>query len=163
MSTNDRFEVLSGGPDADEREARLVEGADHLVGERGRGSILGHPRFLITIAAALMALGLSIILIGWSGAADSTLVEEQLPYLISGGLFGLALTTIGALALFSHWLTVGIREARAREAARTADHAELMAALGRLTDALAQQEGPRNGSARGPRAERPLRRAPSRS
>lgn len=155
MSDPDRFTVLNGGPAAEEREARLVEGADEL-GERGRSSIFGHERFLITVAAALMALGIAVILIGWSGAANSTLVEEQVPYLISGGVLGLALTTVGALTLFSHWLTVGIREARARERARQDDHAELMGALGRLTDAL-QQEGTSNGRARSTRAQRPLR------
>lgn len=160
MTTPDRFEVLNGGPAADEREARLVEGADQLEGERGRASIFGHERFLITVAAALMTLGLAVILIGWAGAADSTLIEEQVPYLISGGVLGLAITIIGALTLFSHWLTVGIRESRAREVARQDDHAELMASLARLTDALAHQEGTTDGRTRGSRAERPLRRAP---
>jgi hypothetical protein len=37
--------------------------------------------------------------------------------------------TIGALLLFTHWLTVGIREARQRENARRSDHAELMEGL----------------------------------
>lgn len=160
MSTADRFEVLSGGPDADAREARLVDGADELAAERGRSSILGNERFLLAAAAALMVLGLAVILVGWAGASRSTLVEEQVPYLISGGILGLGLTIIGALTLFSHWLTVGIREARAREAARQQDHDQLMGALAHLADALVQQEDPRNGRTRSARAERPVRRAP---
>jgi hypothetical protein len=86
-------------------------------------------------------------------------VEEQVPYLISGGLLGVALVTIGALTLFSHWLTVSIREAREREATRRRDHDELMDALRDLTGALAQEET-RDGRARGNRAQRPVRRAP---
>jgi hypothetical protein len=157
----DRFTVLAGGPDSDDREERLIEGADELVSERRRGgSILGHPRFMISVAAALMVLGLANIIIGWAGAADATVVEEQVPYLISGGLLGLGLTIIGALTHFSHWLTVGIRESREREAARRADHAELMATLGSLTTALSRQEAVDDGTARSPRAQRPLRRAP---
>ena len=41
----------------------------------------------------------------------------------------MALATIGALTLFSHWLTVSIQEARHHEAARRQDHDELMEAL----------------------------------
>ena len=62
-----------------------------------------------------MTTGLSIILLGWFGAARSTIVEEQIPYLISGGLLGVALATIGALTLFAHWLTVLVRENRRQE------------------------------------------------
>jgi hypothetical protein len=163
MTNAERFTVLEGGPDIDDREERLVEGADAIASQRRRGGLLGHERFLITVAAALMVLGLAVILIGWAGAADATVVEEQVPYLISGGLLGLALTFIGALTLFSHWLTVGIRESRTREAARQADHEALMQALAALATALDRQEDPRDGSARSARAERPVRRAPRRS
>ena len=159
MTTPERFEVLDGGPSTDEREARLVSGADELVEDRSRPSVLAHPHFLLAVAGTLMTLGVSVILIGWSGAANSTVVEEQVPYLISGGLLGVALVTIGALTLFSHWLTVSIREARDREAARRRDHDELMDALRDLTGALAQEET-RDGRARGNRPQRPVRRAP---
>ena len=160
MTDAERFEVLSGGADIEDRETRLVDGADDLEETSRRPSIFGHERFLITVAAALMALGVAIILIGWGGAANATVVEEQVPYLISGGLLGVALTTIGALTLFSHWLTVGIREARAREAARRQDHEELMRALKSLADAM---EGGSGGTARGTRNRSSVRRAPSRS
>jgi hypothetical protein len=160
MTTPDRFEVLEGGPAVEDREERLIEGAGVIVSERRRGNLLHHERFLISVAAALMALGVAVILIGWAGAADATVVEEQVPYLISGGLLGVALTTIGALTLFSHWLTVGIREARAREVARRQDHAELIETLELLAGSLANREGVGNGAARSPRAERPVRRAP---
>jgi hypothetical protein len=163
MTEPERFEVLSGGPDIEEREARLVDGADDLEETSRRPSIFGHERFLISVAAALMALGVAIILIGWGGAANATVVEEQVPYLISGGLLGVALTTIGALTLFSHWLTVGIREARAREVARRQDHEELMGALRSLSDAIAAQEDGRDGAARSTRDRRTVRRAPRRS
>ncbi len=160
MTTPDRFEVLEGGPAVEDREERLIEGAEVIVSERRRGNLLHHERFLISVAASLMALGVAIILVGWAGAADATVVEEQVPYLISGGLLGVALTTIGALTLFSHWLTVGIREARAREVARRQDHAELIEALELLAGSLANREGAGNGAARSTRTERPVRRAP---
>ena len=162
MTTSERFTVLDGGPDIEAREARLVEGADELEEARGRASVFGHERFLISVAAALMALGVCVILIGWSGAANATVVEEQVPYLISGGLLGVALATIGALTLLSHWLTVSIREARAREASRKEDHEQLLGALRSLTDAINAQEA-RDGTARSARPERPVQRAPRRS
>ena len=40
--------------------------------------------------------GVAVILLGWNGAASYDRVESQMPYLISGGLAGLALVIIGA-------------------------------------------------------------------
>jgi hypothetical protein len=161
MTTPERFEVLSGGPPADERDARLAEGADEHLRDEGRRSILGHPRFLMSVAAALMAAGLLVIVLGWVGAANSVLIEEQVPYLISGGLLGLALALIGALTLFTHWLTVSVRDARAHEAARHRDHVELMHAIRSRNEVPAPQEEPRNGRARSAAPGRPVRRARS--
>ena len=50
---------------------------------------------------ALIGLGLLALLLGWLGVADTALTSEQLPYLVSGGLFGLALIGIGATLLIS--------------------------------------------------------------
>jgi hypothetical protein len=144
----------------DPRTERLRDGADQLA--TGQRSLLAHPKFLLGLAAALMTFGLTAILIGWAGAAHATFVEEQIPYLISGGLFGVALATIGALTLFTHWHTVSIREARQREAMRKQDHIELMEALAALTTAVDRREED-DGTARSPRAERAVRRAPRRS
>jgi hypothetical protein len=140
----------------DARQTRLADGADRL--RRGRRSIVGGPNFLLGVAATLIVFGITAIVIGWVGAAHSTFVEEQVPYLISGGLLGVALTTVGALTFFAHWLTVSIREARDHEAARRQDHAELVQAL----RALAPQENS-DGGARSTQSQRPVRRAPRRS
>ena len=145
----------------DERQARLAEGADELA--QGRRSLTAHPQLLLGVSAALMTTGLSIILLGWLGAARSTIVEEQIPYLISGGLLGVALATIGALTLFAHWLTVLIREGRRQEALRKQDHIELMEALALLTSTLDRKEDTSNGRARSAQPERAVRRAPRRS
>ena len=158
--TNVESTPTDAGLTVEEREARLAEGADELA--RGRRTLQAHPQLLLGVAAVLMTTGLSIIVLGWFGAARSTIVEEQIPYLISGGLLGVALATIGALTLFSHWLTVSIREARQRDAARRHDHEELMQALKGLTGALVAQEDT-DGSTRSTRAQRPVRRAPRRS
>jgi hypothetical protein len=153
MTDNDQ--AMLGRASQDEREARLAAGADDLAG-RARASILQHPRFLLWVSVTLMTLGLAFILLGWAGASRSIVIEEQVPYLISGGLLGLALALIGAVTLFAQWLTTLIREEREREAARARDHRELMEALRSLTDATRQENG--NGSSRSARSERAVRR-----
>jgi hypothetical protein len=148
------------GLSPEEREARLSEGAGELA--EGRGSLVANPHLLLWVSAVLMTTGLSIILLGWFGAARSTIVEEQIPYLISGGLLGVALATIGALTLFAHWLTVLVRENRRQEVGRKQEHIELMEALARLTDALDRKEdsnGKASGRARSAQPERAVRRA----
>ena len=152
--------VLIGGTSIDDREQRLAEGADELTGRRN--AIVGNPNVLLIVAGALVTAGLTAILLAWVGASRSTIIEEQVPYLISGGLLGLALAVVGALAYFAPWLTVLVREAREHETARARDHAELMAALRGSPEPLRlQEEG--NGTAGSARRKRPVRRAQSRS
>ena len=150
--------AVDSGRDA--REARLADGADRL--RRGRRSIVGGPNFLLSVAATLMVFGVTAIVIGWVGAAHSTFVEEQVPYLISGGLLGVALAVVGALVYFAHWLTVLVRRADEHDAARRQEHAELVSALRELRTELARREVG-NGTARSAQRERPVRRAPSRT
>src|SRR5690348_11311642 len=112
--SDERLTVLTGGPSMDERQKRLTEGADAIAAEQRR-SILRHPNFLLGVAGTLMTAGLALILLGWLGSAHSTVIEEQVPYMISGGLLGVALAIVGAVCFFSHWVTVLIREARQHE------------------------------------------------
>jgi len=152
--------VAPTGLTVEEREARLTEGADELA--QGRRSLAANPHLLLWISGGLMTTGLSIILLGWFGAARSTIVEEQVPYLISGGLLGVALATIGALTLFAHWLTVLVRENRRQEVIRKQDHIELMEALAQLTFAIDRKgdsNGKAAGRARGAQPERAVRRS----
>jgi len=134
MSANeDRLTVLTGGPSMEDREQKLSAGAENLSGKKP--SILRNERFLLVVAGTLMTAGIALILLGWVGAAHTTVLEEQVPYVISGGLLGVALTIAGALCFFSHWVTVLIREARQHEAARHTDHEALMAALAEQSEA----------------------------
>lgn len=47
-----------------------------------------------------MTLGVVMIALAWNGAANRNFVEGQFPYLLSGGVLGLALVIIGATLLF---------------------------------------------------------------
>jgi len=48
-------------------------------------------------AAMIVGLGALFILIGWIGISGEALVAKQLPYLISGGIGGLALVGLGSM------------------------------------------------------------------
>ncbi|WP_117213251.1 hypothetical protein [Allorhizocola rhizosphaerae] len=61
-------------------------------------------QIMTLVGAFFMVLGLIAIAIGWYGTARTGYVFEQIPYLVSGGLFGLGLTFTGALVFFSSWL-----------------------------------------------------------
>lgn len=153
MTAPDAVNVIAEGLSIEEREHQLVEGADALrAGGRRRSGLFGRDRLLVTLAASFMTLGVCLVLVGWYGAAHSTLVEEQVPYLISGGVLGGTLALIGALCLLAHWITVLIGDERAR-------HAELIAALRELT--TTREEGNANGAARSEGPQRSVRR-PSR-
>ena len=51
------------------------------------------------LGVAVIAIGLVAIFLGWNGAASFNDIRQQFPYLISGGLAGLALVVVGAALL----------------------------------------------------------------
>ncbi len=89
VTDSDEPDVLVNGTPIDEREARLAEGADELATHASLGA--GAQEHARRGRRCADHTGLTAILLAWFGAAQSTLVEEQIPYLISGGLLGLAL------------------------------------------------------------------------
>lgn len=60
----------------------------------------------------LMVLGVVLVLAGWYGAAHTTRLFEEIPYLISGGILGATLAAIGAALYFGYWLTRLVAHAR---------------------------------------------------
>jgi hypothetical protein len=72
--------------------------------------------------------GLALIFLGWNGAATYDRVQAQMPYLVSGGLGGLALVVVGAALLVVQ--------------SNRADRAALQASLAELRDALERLAGP---------------------
>ncbi|HVW31319.1 MAG TPA: hypothetical protein VHL53_02165 [Acidimicrobiia bacterium] len=57
-------------------------------------------------AAVLVVVGLIALLLGWLGVSDARLTTQQLPYLVSGGMFALfALGLAGAL-----WISADLRD-----------------------------------------------------
>jgi len=105
-------------------------------------------RLLLATGFVLAVAGLIAIVLGWYGASGTRDVTNQIPYLISGGLIGLALVTGGvglvlrfSLArLFRFWLARLLAEHQV-QTDRTVD------ALGRIEALLAAQAG---GTGAGP-------------
>lgn len=111
------------------RLARLTDEVRELRVGRAGGRIAMGEHTLMTIGGVLAPIGLVLVLIGWWGAARTPNLFEQIPYLISGGLFGLSLVILGGFLYFAHWLTQLIKETRAQ--------AEAVAlAFGRLEEVL---------------------------
>lgn len=63
------------------------------------------PALLLVVGSVLTSLGLLLVVLGWLGASHTILVFEQIPYLISGGIFGGCLVVAGSLTYFAYWVT----------------------------------------------------------
>jgi hypothetical protein len=70
-------------------------------------------QLMLLVGAILMAVGFLAIALGWWGAANSTYVFQEIPYLISGGLLGVAMVAGGGFLFFAAWLVRMIEENRA--------------------------------------------------
>src|SRR5688500_14157059 len=51
------------------------------------------------LGVAVCVVGFVLIFLGWNGAASFNFLPQQFPYLISGGIAGLALVAVGAALL----------------------------------------------------------------
>ena len=114
-------------PAAAERQSRLAVQVRRVRTTASTGT---YDRWLLIAGGVLAPLGVLAIILGWIGASHTVLVFEQIPYLISGGVLGLALAVLGGLVYFAYWLTLLVREGRQQ-------HAELIASLGRVERLLA--------------------------
>ncbi len=111
MSENDT-RIPSEGPGAG--EAGAGSGAPAVVAGRLEELLAGaytlrvpgqterRERRLYWSAIALAIAGLVVIGLGWWGASGTKYVYQELPYVISGGIFGVALVFLGA-ALFARY------------------------------------------------------------
>ncbi|HET6810566.1 MAG TPA: hypothetical protein VFH50_06115 [Acidimicrobiales bacterium] len=58
----------------------------------------------VAAGSLLVPLGVVVILIAWYGAAHASVVQQQIPYLVSGSFVGLGLMIVGGLMYWAHWL-----------------------------------------------------------
>jgi hypothetical protein len=126
---------MNGPAELARREERLVRILERASASARFG--LGE-RWLFAAGGALGLAGVVVIGIGWVGASHTVLVAGQIPYLISGGLLGLAFVFLGGFLYFGHWLAVLVRESRERGADDRDDLAELRRTLEEVKGVLAQ-------------------------
>jgi hypothetical protein len=90
--------------------ARELGQATEGIGWARREIPIGRVLFLA--GGVLVALGVVAILLGWYGTSRTTRLYQQVPYVVSGGLLGLALVVFGGFAYFGYWLTRLVEDGR---------------------------------------------------
>jgi hypothetical protein len=113
----------------DSRQARLTSAVARLRTRVTGGSA---ERWFRIAGPALMPLGALVILLGWYGAAHTTRLFLQIPYLISGGILGLGLMFAGGFVYFARWMTDLLLETRKQATDAEATAARTAAALERI-------------------------------
>jgi hypothetical protein len=78
------------------------------------------------LAVTFAVAGAVVLLLGYLGTRDAVLVEEQIPYVVSGGFVGIFLRALGAVLWISADLRDDWRELRGlkQQVARLADAEE---------------------------------------
>jgi multisubunit Na+/H+ antiporter MnhG subunit len=115
--------------------SRFQRLADGVKGLRvGGGTLNLGERTLMILGGIIAPLGLALVIIGWYGAAHTPNLYEQIPYMVSGGLFGLGLVFIGSFFYFAHWITELVKEGRGQSVA-------MVEAIARLEETVRQQAG----------------------
>lgn len=119
--------ALSSGQHAStSRFSRLTEAVAQLRTRAAGGRL---DQWMLIIGGVLMPLGILLIILGWVGASHTPFSFEQTPYLISGGILGLALVISGGFVYFAYWQTLRVRESREQAEAVTAALARLESLL----------------------------------
>jgi len=100
------------------------------------------PKLGGQLGSLCIALGFIVILLGWNGAAGVDFTQGQIPYLLSGGAFGLGLVVIGAVLIV-------VQNSRRDRARLESQLKELNAAVGRLANAVGSLGGANGRSSTG--------------
>jgi len=124
----------------DHRDARFTDGVRTL--RVGGASIQLSERILLIVGGIVAPLGLVLVLLGYLGASQTPYLFEQVSYLISGGIFGLALVFLGAFLYFAHWMTQLVKEHRVQSVAMLEAIQRLQDEVTRLGDGRVKESAP---------------------
>src|SRR5207244_6370587 len=130
--------------EAARRHNRLASSVREL---RTRAGGADKARTLLVLGGILVPLGIVLILLGWSGVSHTTDTFEQMPYVVSGGLLGLALVVAGGFCYFAYWQTQVVRAVR-RDAADIRSMRDSLTHIGSLLAANPTLTGERAPSGR---------------
>ncbi|MEX2292643.1 MAG: hypothetical protein WD691_02550 [Acidimicrobiales bacterium] len=128
-------------PDAHDQEltaslqSRLAERLAAL--RRRTGGPAALDQRIAWIGGTMAAAGAVLVLLGWYGASQTSRVYLQIPYLISGGLFGVVLAFTGGCAYLASWLTRLVHDQRTRADEAIAAATATASALERIEALLA--------------------------
>lgn len=111
---SDLDDTLDGAKRPLEMEQGRLERLGDAVSRLRGGRRMDVDRMQLIGGGVLTVVGLAAIILGWYGAANTGFGFEQTPYLISGGLLGLALVFLGGFVYFAYWVTRLVRESRAQ-------------------------------------------------
>jgi hypothetical protein len=100
--------TVTTAPPAGERDDRLT------IETAGLGARRSVPldRWLQIAGAVLPLLGVLAIVVAWYGVSHTARAWRQTPYVVSGGLLGLALVFLGGFSYFAYWMTKVLEESR---------------------------------------------------
>ena len=82
------------------RMARLAAVVDKARPSRSGRNV---RKLMQTLGMLIIAFGVVCIVLGWYGAAHSAYQYQEIPYLISGGMLGLALVIGGGILVRCAW------------------------------------------------------------
>lgn len=109
------------GPTRASRRLRFRQAISELA-ERSTSNDL--VRWMLVPGSVAVLLGFVVMLLGWFGAARTSREIEQIPYLISGGIVGLALVVLGGLLLLSTFWVAVLRKLNEEAEGRAARQVE---------------------------------------
>jgi hypothetical protein len=133
-------------PPADPAASRRARFRASVQGLANRSTADDLVRWMLVPGSIAVVLGFGVMLLGWIGAARTAREIEQIPYLISGGLIGLALVVLGGLLLVSTFWVAVFRKLQSEQGVATAE-------LDALRRRVAELETTRSDTR--PRASRP--------
>ena len=99
-------------PPSTARRARFRESMRQLADRSTSDDLV---RWMLVPGSIAVILGFVVMLLGWIGAARTAREIEQIPYLISGGLIGLALVMLGGLLLVATFWVAVLRKLQAEQ------------------------------------------------
>jgi hypothetical protein len=99
-------------PDATPVPGRLARLAAVVDGARRRRSDRDIRKIMQMLGMVAIIFGFVCILLGWYGASHSPYLYQEIPYLISGGLLGVALVIGGGVLVRCAWSLRQVEENR---------------------------------------------------
>lgn len=122
-------------PEVTSRHRALIIAASSM---RATTRSVSRGSVLLGVGSLLVPVGVALILLGWEGAAHTTVVVEQNSYMISGGILGAVLAALGGFAYLGYWLDRSLEQMRSWSESAQRREADTLKILARIDDRLAE-------------------------